>query len=143
MEVSSPITSTDSVQRSHRPFSEDSPGPLPDEFETEGLSFAPRFAASTIPDHHGFRGLVMAHSVWYPKLAKDVRQTVVDFIIAVLDGNGFDPRQSLLVIASASENVRGDTESRFHVFRYRLQFLKRNSANPVFGRQPIQRVNLN
>jgi aminoglycoside phosphotransferase (APT) family kinase protein len=38
-----------------------------------------------------FRGLVMAHPIWYPKLAKDVRQKLFNFIVAVLKENVFDP----------------------------------------------------
>ena len=38
-----------------------------------------------------FRGLVMAHPVWYPQLAKDVRHKLFNFMIAVLDGDRFDP----------------------------------------------------
>ena len=38
-----------------------------------------------------FRVLVMAHPVWYPKLAKDVRQKLFNFIIAVLNSERFDP----------------------------------------------------
>jgi aminoglycoside phosphotransferase (APT) family kinase protein len=38
-----------------------------------------------------FRGLVMAHPIWYPKLAKDVRQKLFNFIVAVLKEDVFDP----------------------------------------------------
>jgi hypothetical protein len=38
-----------------------------------------------------FRGLVMAHPVWYPNLAKDVRQKLLNFMQAVLKENVFDP----------------------------------------------------
>jgi hypothetical protein len=38
-----------------------------------------------------FRGLVMAHPVWYPNLAKDVRQKLFNFMQAVLNENVFDP----------------------------------------------------
>lgn len=38
-----------------------------------------------------FRGLVMAHPVWYPKLAKDVRKKLFNFIQAVLNEDIFDP----------------------------------------------------
>jgi streptomycin 6-kinase len=40
-----------------------------------------------------FRGLVMAHPMWYPKLANDVRQKLFRFIIAVLNRDRFDPLQ--------------------------------------------------
>ncbi len=38
-----------------------------------------------------FRGLGMAHPVWYPKLAKDVRKKLFNFIQAVLNEDIFDP----------------------------------------------------
>ncbi len=38
-----------------------------------------------------FRGLVMAHPIWYPKLAKDVRQKLFNFILAVLKEDVFNP----------------------------------------------------
>jgi len=38
-----------------------------------------------------FRGLVMAHPTWYPKLTKDVRQKLFNFIVAVLKEDVFDP----------------------------------------------------
>ena len=40
-----------------------------------------------------FRGLVMAHPVWYPKLAKDVRQKLFNFIQAVLSVDVFNPKE--------------------------------------------------
>src|SRR5262249_17601643 len=38
-----------------------------------------------------FRGLVMAHPLWYPKLAKDLRQKLFNFITAVLKEERFNP----------------------------------------------------
>jgi hypothetical protein len=38
-----------------------------------------------------FRGLVMANPLWYPKLAAEVRATLVRFMIRVLDAERFDP----------------------------------------------------
>ena len=38
-----------------------------------------------------FRGLVMAHPVWYPHLSADVRQKLFNFIEAVLEEETFDP----------------------------------------------------
>jgi aminoglycoside phosphotransferase (APT) family kinase protein len=40
-----------------------------------------------------FRGLVMAHPVWYPNLAKDVRQKLFNFIQAVLREETFNPSE--------------------------------------------------
>jgi hypothetical protein len=38
-----------------------------------------------------FRGLVMAHPVWYPNLAENVRQKLFNFIQAVLNEDVFNP----------------------------------------------------
>jgi hypothetical protein len=38
-----------------------------------------------------FRGLVMAHPIWYPKLPKDTRQKLFNFIQAVLREDVFNP----------------------------------------------------
>jgi hypothetical protein len=38
-----------------------------------------------------FRGLVMAHPVWYPNLAKEVRQKLFNFIRAVMSQEFFSP----------------------------------------------------
>ena len=40
-----------------------------------------------------FRGLVMAHPVWYPRLTQDVRQKLINFVQAVLAGESFDPAE--------------------------------------------------
>jgi hypothetical protein len=40
-----------------------------------------------------FRGLVMAHPVWYPRLEPAVRQKLFNFMFAVLNRNRFDPSQ--------------------------------------------------
>jgi aminoglycoside phosphotransferase (APT) family kinase protein len=40
-----------------------------------------------------FRGLVMAHPVWYPKLALDVRQKLFNFMRAVLQEDAFHPAE--------------------------------------------------
>lgn len=38
-----------------------------------------------------FRGLVMAHPVWYPNLSPDVRRKLFNFMQAVLSEDAFDP----------------------------------------------------
>jgi hypothetical protein len=38
-----------------------------------------------------FRGLVMAHPVWYPDLAADVRRKLIHFVCAILESSAFDP----------------------------------------------------
>lgn len=40
-----------------------------------------------------FRGLVMAHPVWYPALPESVRQQLFRFMRAVLDADRFDPAE--------------------------------------------------
>src|SRR4030095_3045453 len=40
-----------------------------------------------------FRGLVMAHPIWYPNLAKDVREKLFNFIQAVLSQEAFNPSE--------------------------------------------------
>ena len=40
-----------------------------------------------------FRGLVMAHPVWYPNLTKDVRQKLFNFIQSVLEDDVFSPEK--------------------------------------------------
>jgi phosphotransferase family enzyme len=40
-----------------------------------------------------FRGLVMAHPIWYPHLSKDVREKLFNFIQSVLDSRVFDAHQ--------------------------------------------------
>jgi len=38
-----------------------------------------------------FRGLVMAHPIWYPNLTEDVRTKIFNFMQAVLSEQGFKP----------------------------------------------------
>lgn len=38
-----------------------------------------------------FRGLVIAHPVWYPALSDSIRRKLLCFVLAVLDANRFDP----------------------------------------------------
>jgi len=40
-----------------------------------------------------FRGLVMAHPIWYPHLAGDVRQKLFNFMQAVLNERAFNPAE--------------------------------------------------
>jgi hypothetical protein len=53
--------------------------------DTEMLEVAAPFFA--------FRGLVMAHPVWYPNLPDDVRLKLFNFMEAVLDARTFDPEK--------------------------------------------------
>jgi len=40
-----------------------------------------------------FRGLVLASPLWYPTLPDGVRQRILTFMFAVLEGDGFDPEK--------------------------------------------------
>jgi len=53
--------------------------------DTEMLRVAAPFFA--------FRGLVMAHPVWYPNLPAGVRERIFNFIHAVLSQDAFDPNE--------------------------------------------------
>jgi hypothetical protein len=46
-----------------------------------------------VPPFFAFRGLVMASPIWYPGLPDAVRQKLLNFIIAVLKLEAFDPRE--------------------------------------------------
>jgi hypothetical protein len=41
-----------------------------------------------------FRGLVMANPLWYPALAPGVRESLVRFVVNVLDEESFDPAKA-------------------------------------------------
>ncbi|MBI2835301.1 MAG: hypothetical protein HYX76_12830 [Acidobacteria bacterium] len=41
-----------------------------------------------------FRGLVMAHPIWYPRLPRDVRRKLLAFVEAVLAAPAFDPARA-------------------------------------------------
>jgi hypothetical protein len=40
---------------------------------------------------YAFRGLVIASPVWYPNLSDAIRQRILNFVLAVLDSESFDP----------------------------------------------------
>jgi aminoglycoside phosphotransferase (APT) family kinase protein len=44
-----------------------------------------------VPPFFAFRGLVMAHPIWYPNLTRGVRQKLLNFIEAVLEEDVFNP----------------------------------------------------
>ena len=48
---------------------------------------------SVVAPFLAFRALVMASPLWYPALPNAVRQKLLTFIFAVLEGNSFDPQQ--------------------------------------------------
>lgn len=41
-----------------------------------------------------FRGLVMASPLWYPKLDGGVRRKLLNFVVAVLESDGFEPERA-------------------------------------------------
>jgi aminoglycoside phosphotransferase (APT) family kinase protein len=80
-------------------FSLQRSGRLDGNFESLFRGFWERYLANSgdtamlqvVAPFFAFRGLVMAHPVWYPKLAESVRQKLFNFIHAVLDRDIFDP----------------------------------------------------
>lgn len=81
-----------SLQRSER---------LEGSFETLFLRFWERYLEGSADceilqvaaPFFAFRGLVMASPLWYPDLSDTVRRRLLDFILAVLDEETFDPTQ--------------------------------------------------
>ena len=49
---------------------------------------------SVVAPFCAFRGLVMASPLWYPALPDAVRQRILTFIVAVLEGDSFDPQKA-------------------------------------------------
>jgi hypothetical protein len=82
-------------------FSLQRSGRLDGNFESLFLRFWRRYLATTgdnemlevVAPFFAFRGLVMAHPVWYPRLEPNVRQKLFNFMFAVLNRNRFDPNQ--------------------------------------------------
>jgi hypothetical protein len=73
-------------------FSLQRSGRLDGNFESLFCRFWQRYLQVVAP-FFAFRGLVMAHPVWYPKLSKDVRHKLFDFIQAVLKDDVFNPEE--------------------------------------------------
>ena len=82
-------------------FSLQRSGRLDGNFESLFRRFWDRYLAksddaellSVVAPFFAFRGLVMAHPIWYPHLTKDVRQKLFNFIQAVLGQERFDPSE--------------------------------------------------
>ena len=82
-------------------FSLQRDGRLDGNLEALFLRFWRRYLAKTgdnemleiVAPFFAFRGLVMAHPVWYPRLNPIVRQKLFNFMFAVLNRNRFDPSQ--------------------------------------------------
>ena len=51
-----------------------------------------RESLETAGPFFAFRGLVMASPAWYPNLPDSVRRKLLNFIVAVLERDRFDPR---------------------------------------------------
>lgn len=51
---------------------------------------------SVVAPFLAFRGLVMASPLWYPTLPEAVRQSILAFILAVLESDTFDPEKASL-----------------------------------------------
>jgi streptomycin 6-kinase len=82
-------------------FSLQRSGRLEKNFESLFLRFWDRYLAGSgdsemldiVAPFFAFRGLVMAHPVWYPKLDAAVREKLFNFITAVLGKGRFDPNE--------------------------------------------------
>jgi hypothetical protein len=82
-------------------FSLQRSGRLDGNFESLFLRFWQRYLATTddnemlevVAPFFAFRGLVMAHPVWYPRLEPAVRQRLFSFIFAVLNRKRFEPSE--------------------------------------------------
>ena len=82
-------------------FSLQRSGRLQGSFETLFRSFWERYLAKTGDSEMlqvaapflVFRGLVMAHPVWYPHLDESVRRKLFTFMNSVLDAKAFDPAE--------------------------------------------------
>jgi hypothetical protein len=80
-------------------FSLQRSGRLDGNFESLFRNFWERYLAKTgdtemlqvAAPFFAFRGLVMAHPIWYPNLAADVRQKLFNFMQSVLSVQVFDP----------------------------------------------------
>src|SRR5215510_6222767 len=82
-------------------FSLQRSGRLDRNFESLFMRFWDRYLSKSgdqemlevVAPFFAFRVLVMAHPVWYPKLAKDIRQSLFNFMSAVLNSKRFDPNE--------------------------------------------------
>jgi aminoglycoside phosphotransferase (APT) family kinase protein len=82
-------------------FSLQRSGRLDGNFESLFLRFWERYLAKSgdsemlqvVAPFFAFRGLVMAHPVWYPNLPVGVREKIFNFMRAVLDCAAFDPAE--------------------------------------------------
>jgi streptomycin 6-kinase len=83
-------------------FSLQKSGRLDGNFRSLFLRFWDRYLEKTgdaemlevVAPFFAFRGLVMAHPIWYPGLANELRRKIFNFIVAVLSRERFDPRQA-------------------------------------------------
>jgi Phosphotransferase enzyme family len=94
-----PADDVTSLTMNYMFFSLQRSGRLDGNFESLFRRFWDRYLAksgdtellSVVAPFFAFRGLVMAHPIWFPDLAKDVRQKLFNFIQAVLDEESFNP----------------------------------------------------
>lgn len=74
-------------------------GRLDGSFEKLFLRFWERYLEKTgdreilglVAPFYAFRGLVIASPVWYPNLSDTIRQRILNFVLAVLESESFDP----------------------------------------------------
>jgi hypothetical protein len=101
-EYGDPADDVTSLTLNYLFFSLQSNGKLEGAFEALFLRFWRRYLAGSgdlemldvVAPFFAFRGLVMASPVWYPALADTVRQSLLKFIVAVLESDGFDPQKA-------------------------------------------------
>lgn len=101
-EYGDPADDVTSLTLNYLFFSLQRSGKLEGAWETLFLRFWQRYLAGSgdgemlevAAPFFAFRGLVMASPVWYPALPDTVRQSLLTFVVAVLESDGFDPHQA-------------------------------------------------
>jgi aminoglycoside phosphotransferase (APT) family kinase protein len=99
-EFGEPADDVTSLTMNYIFFSLQSSGRLTGSLETLFRRFWDRYLSQSdaemlqvVAPFFAFRGLVMAHPVWYPNLTKDVRQKLFNFIQSVLREDIFNPNE--------------------------------------------------
>ncbi len=101
-EYGDPADDVTSLTLNYLFFSLQRRGRLEGGLETLFLRFWERYLANTgdqemlqvAAPFFAFRGLVMASPLWYPSLPDTVRQQILNFIVAVLESDCFDPKKA-------------------------------------------------
>ncbi len=101
-EYGDPADDVTSLTLNYLFFSLQRSGKLEGGFETLFLRFWQRYLEKSgdpeilnvVAPFFAFRGLVMASPLWYPTLSDAVRQSMLSFIVAVLEDGRFDPQKA-------------------------------------------------